>query len=162
MSNVLKYKDYYGKVEYSSEDEVLFGKVEGISDLVVFEGYSIDEVKSSFENAVDDYLTFCKEIGKEPNKSYKGSFNIRITPELHKKADIMAIKQGISLNQFILNTLEKEINGNQKQVVQQIYVVNKKEKEVPYNVSQFKDKIIKQFGKDRSFMQHEVGVLNGF
>ena len=142
MSNVLKYKDYYGKVEYSSEDEVLFGKVEGISDLVVFEGYSIDEIKSSFENAVDDYLTFCKESGKEPSKSYKGSFNVRIPPDIHKKADMMAFEQGISLNQFVTNALEIAVNRTNKNV---IYVFEQKEKSVQYAKNQDKSSIISQF-----------------
>ena len=78
MNNVLKYKGYYAVVQYSAEDEVLYGKIEGIDDLVSFESDSICGIKNEFENAVDDYIEYCKEIGKEPDKVYKGSFNVRI------------------------------------------------------------------------------------
>ncbi len=85
MNNVLKYKGYYAVVQYSAEDEVLYGKIEGIDDLVSFESDSICGIKNEFENAVDDYIEYCKEIGKEPDEVYKGSFNVRIPVESHKK-----------------------------------------------------------------------------
>lgn len=142
--NILRYKDYYGKVEYNSEDDVLYGKVEGIADLIVYEGYSIDEIKLSFQNAVDDYLKFCKEIGKNPDKSYKGSFNVRIPPEIHKKAYIMALEQGISLNQFVTNAITSAINKTPNNV---IYVLEQIEKKAPYVNKPDKNTIINQFKK---------------
>jgi len=42
MNNVLTYKGYIGSVQFSSEDNVFFGKVEGINDLIAFEGESIE------------------------------------------------------------------------------------------------------------------------
>jgi len=101
MKNLMTYKDYWGSVNYSSEDEVFYGKIEGINDLVNFEGTSVTELKKAFEEAVEDYLVFCKEIGKEPLKPYKGSFNIRIDPKLHKELSIKAMKEGKSLNAYI-------------------------------------------------------------
>ena len=56
-------------------------------DLVLYriECADIQNVEKEFHEAVDDYLEFCKEVGKEPDKEYKGSFNVRISLELHKK-----------------------------------------------------------------------------
>lgn len=107
MKNILEYKGYYAKVEYSSEDKVLFGKIEGINDLVNFESESTEGIEKEFRNAVDDYLEFCKEVGKEPDKVYKGTFNVRISPELHKKAALVALKNGDSLNKTIEKALEE-------------------------------------------------------
>lgn len=107
MKNILEYKGYYAKVEYSSEDKVLFGKIEGINDLVNFESDSTEGIEKEFREAVDDYLEFCKEVGKEPDKVYKGTFNVRITPELHKKAALIALKNGDSLNRTIEKALEE-------------------------------------------------------
>lgn len=107
MKNILEYKGYYAKVEYSSEDKVLFGKIEGINDLVNFESESTEGIEKEFRNAVDDYLEFCKEVGKEPDKVYKGTFNVRISPELHKKAALVALKNGDSLNRTIEKALEE-------------------------------------------------------
>jgi predicted HicB family RNase H-like nuclease len=99
--NMLKYKDFYGNVEYSAPDECFFGKIIGIADLVTFEGESVNNLKKAFVEAVEDYLVLCKEAGKEPQKSYKGSFNIRISPELHRAAAVIANEKGISLNSFV-------------------------------------------------------------
>ena len=73
MSNILAYRGYLSKIEYGVVDMVLHGKIEGIVDLVTFESDSADEIEKKFHKAVDDYLLFCEEVGKEPNKTYKGS-----------------------------------------------------------------------------------------
>jgi len=73
--NKLVYKGYRTKIEFSSADHVLYGKAEGINDLITFESDSADEIEKEFHNAVDDYLEFCKEVGKEPDKEYSGQPN---------------------------------------------------------------------------------------
>lgn len=110
MKDVLVYKEYIGSVHFNADDEVFFGKIEGVEDLVTFEGNSVVELKKAFEEAVDDYIGLCKEIGKKIDKSYKGSFNIRIAPEIHKKAKRLALMKGISLNQFIQKAVEEQVN----------------------------------------------------
>ena len=107
--NMLKYKDFYGSVEYSAADECFFGKIIGTADLVTFEGKSVSNLKKAFIEAVKDYLILCKEVGKEPQKSYKGSFNIRISPELHKAAAVIAGKKGVSLNTFVEKAIYDEV-----------------------------------------------------
>ena len=108
--NSLSYKNYIGTVSFSSEDEVFYGKIEHINDLITFESDNAHDLKKSFEEAVDDYIAFCKEKGIKPEKTFKGSLNIRLKPTIHKLASLAAIQQGISLNKFIEKTLEKEIN----------------------------------------------------
>ena len=107
--NMLKYKDFYGSVDYSAVDECFFGKIIGTADLVTFEGESVDNLKKAFAEAVEDYLVLCKEADKEPQKSYKGSFNIRISPELHRAAAAIAIREGISLNTFVEKAIFDEV-----------------------------------------------------
>ena len=101
MNDILQYKGYYASLHFSSEDEVFYGKILGIDDLVNFEGASVKELKKNFHEAVEDYLETCKELGKEPNKTYKGTFNVRIPTELHKAAAISAAILNISLNDFV-------------------------------------------------------------
>jgi len=109
MKDVLTYKEYMGSVHYCAEDEIFYGKLEGIDDLVSFEAKSVDALKAAFEESVEDYLDICKRNGKDAEKSYKGSFNVRIPPELHRKAKRTAVKMGISLNQFMQKALEDEL-----------------------------------------------------
>jgi predicted HicB family RNase H-like nuclease len=70
MNNYIEYKGYRGIIEYSDQDSVLYGKIIGVDDLVNFEGTSVEEIKSAFFNAVDDYLETCKELGKNPDKEF--------------------------------------------------------------------------------------------
>ena len=66
MSSILEYKGYHAKVEYSVEDEVLFGTVLGINDLITFEADSAEDIKKNFHEAMDDYLSMCDRFNKEP------------------------------------------------------------------------------------------------
>lgn len=109
MKDVLTYKDFTGYVHFSAVDEVFHGKIEGIKDLVTFEGQSVAELTKAFHEAVDDYLELCKEVGKEPEKSYKGNFNVRVPFDLHKKAVETATRLGISLNQLVQRALEDKV-----------------------------------------------------
>ena len=105
----MTYKDYIGSVHYSADDEIFFGKIEGINDSISFEGSSVAELKASFEEAVEDYIELCQLNGKEPEKTYKGSFNVRIKPELHKQAAQKALIEGKSLNQYIEDVIEEKL-----------------------------------------------------
>ena len=107
--NTLKYKGYIGSVAFSEKDKVFFGKIEGIDGLVNFEGESVKELTDAFHEAVEDYLEYCKEEGIEPHKSYSGSLNIRISPEVHSKIAILAKQAGISINAFIKSAVEKQV-----------------------------------------------------
>ncbi len=111
MKDVLQYKDFIGSVHYSAEDEVFFGKIEGISDLISFEGTCVNEIKESFQEAVNDYIEICLQTAKPLQKSYKGSFNVRVAPELHKKAVQKSLILGISLNKLVQKAIEKEVRG---------------------------------------------------
>ncbi len=106
MNDILQYKGYYASLHFSSEDEVFYGKLLGIDDLVNFEGASVKELKKAFYEAVDDYLATCKELGKEPNKTYKGTFNVRISTDLHKAAAVFASIHNISLNDFVKTAID--------------------------------------------------------
>lgn len=109
MSNTMEYKGYVGSVEFSEADGLFFGKVMGIRALLSYEGTTAQELIGDFHCAVDDYLSLCQAQGQEPEKAYKGSFNVRISPELHKKAVICAAAQQISLNSFVERALEKSV-----------------------------------------------------
>lgn len=109
MKDVLKYKDFIGTVHYSTDDDVFFGKLEGIDDLITFEGDNVDQLKKSFHEAVEDYIEICESLGKEPHKSYKGTFNVRIKPNLHKQAAYKSVELGLSLNQFVEQAINDKL-----------------------------------------------------
>jgi len=105
MSRSLKYKGYLGQIDFSTQDNLLFGKIIGISDLVSYEGETLKDLKAAFQKAVDDYILTCKQLGKEPEKVYTGSFNVRVPSNLHKEATILALENDMTLNEVIRTAL---------------------------------------------------------
>lgn len=103
----LKYKGFIGSIEANLEDNTLYGKVMGLEKgtLITYEGATLAELKEDFNSAVDDYIAFCKENNLPQHKSYSGTFNVRITPELHAKIALSAQASGMSLNAYIQKIL---------------------------------------------------------
>ena len=108
--NTMEYKGYTGNVNFSENDACFFGKVLGIKSLISYEGTNAEELISDFHNAIDDYLEMCKAENIIPEKPYKGSFNVRISPELHKKCALYALSHNITLNKFVEQSLEKALS----------------------------------------------------
>ncbi|MCH3904874.1 MAG: type II toxin-antitoxin system HicB family antitoxin [Lactobacillus sp.] len=104
---LMKYKGYRGTVEYSLEDNLLFGKVVGIKGLILYQGETLKELRQDFQTMVDDYLQSCKEQGIEPEKEYKGSFNIRIEPKLHAELEVYSAANHQSLNRTVEQAIEQ-------------------------------------------------------
>ena len=102
MKNTMEYKGYLGSVEFDEEEGLLFGRVMGIRSLISYEGESAKEL-------VDDYLELCRAEGKTPETAYKGSFNVRISPELHKQLAVYAMEHNVSLNHCVEQALEKAL-----------------------------------------------------
>lgn len=103
---ILRYKEYRGSIESSVEDECLYGKVLFVRDTILYEGNTIPELKKAFEAAVDAYLESCEAVGREPQKSYTGSFNVRIGGDRHKKLACLAHINSDSINSHICKALD--------------------------------------------------------
>lgn len=109
MSGTMKYRGYVGSVDFSEEDDVLFGKLMGIRSLVMYEGRTAKELVTDFHEAVDDYLLTCEREGVAPEVPYKGSFNVRVSPGLHERLARYAISAGRSLNSCVQEALERYV-----------------------------------------------------
>ena len=105
----MKYKGYEAVIEYDEVDRLFFGRVINTKDIISFDGKTVDELQQSFETVIDEYLEDCEREGKEPDKAFSGQFNLRISPELHRKISIEAKKQNLSLNSFVEQALEKKV-----------------------------------------------------
>ena len=114
MNNMLEYKGYYGTVELSGTDNVLFGKVIGVNSLISYEGDSVQSLRDDFQGAVDEYLEMCAENGIEPEKTYKGSFNVRVSPELHKSLALVSASRGQTLNSAVEEAIRHYVTNGAK------------------------------------------------
>ena len=106
---MMNYKGYIGSVEYDDENRVFTGTVINTRTVITFHGFSVDELEKEFHTSVDDYLQWCREDGIEPEKPYSGKFNVRFSPELHRRAALGAKRLGISLNSFMERAVEDEL-----------------------------------------------------
>lgn len=111
MKDIMKYKGYYGSVHYSDDDEVFHGKIEFVPSLVSYEGTDVKSLRLAFEEAVDDYLQLCKDEKKEPDMPFKGSFNVRIGHDLHRRAALIAKDQKTNLNKIVVDALERYLDA---------------------------------------------------
>ena len=109
MNNTIEYKGYLGSVEFSEEDGLFYGKVMGIRSLISYEGETAKELLEDFHGAVDDYLETCAADGRQPEVAYKGSYNVRVSPELHKRLVVYATAHQMSLNSYIEETLKNSV-----------------------------------------------------
>ncbi len=109
MNSMLEYNGYHATITYDADDGFFVGEVFGIADSLSFHGSSIEELKQMFVNCIDNYLAMCEQVGKEPEKEFKGSFNVRIPSLLHKQIALMAAQQKITLNQYVINALSKSV-----------------------------------------------------
>ena len=112
MNNTMEYKGYIGSVEFSEKDGIFYGKVMGIRALISYEGETAKQLVSDFHDSVDAYLELCNAKGTEPEKAYKGSFNVRVSPDIHKRAVVYATTHNTTLNSFVEHALSAALSAN--------------------------------------------------
>jgi predicted HicB family RNase H-like nuclease len=140
MSNkLLNYRDYFGSAKFSLDDGILHGKIEFINDLVTYQSDSIPALEKSFHEAVDDYIETCATLGREPQKSMSGSFNVRVGGEIHKKVAVKALQEGVSLNDYVKSALEKSVHSEEKETHHHVHYHNATDSEVHKTVSITRD-----------------------
>jgi len=103
----MTYKGYPARIEYSSEDECFIGHIVGIRDIVGFHAESVAELRTAFQESVEDYLETCAQLGKAPQKSFSGRLMLRIAPEVHAAVASAAKINGMSINQWAAHCLEQ-------------------------------------------------------
>jgi predicted HicB family RNase H-like nuclease len=108
--SVLTYKGYHGNFEYDEEADIFHGQVMNLTDVITFQGRSIDELKQALTDSVEDYLEFCADEGKAPEKPYSGRFNVRLNPEVHQRIALEAARNGVSLNSWVAKILSKSVD----------------------------------------------------
>jgi predicted HicB family RNase H-like nuclease len=100
-------KGYAAKIEYSDDDDCFVGHIAGIKDVIGFHADSVKELRRAFEEAVDDYLVTCEKVGRAPQRPYSGKLMLRVPPEIHARAAMMAEAHGMSINQWAADVLSK-------------------------------------------------------
>ena len=103
--NTMTHKGYAARIEYSDEDRCFIGHIAGINDIVGFHGDSVAQLRTAFEEAVEDYLETCEKLNRPPQKPYSGNLMLRLPPEVHAAIATAAEVSGKSINQWTTDTL---------------------------------------------------------
>lgn len=107
----MEFKGYTGSVEYSPADRVFHGRIVGITDIITFEGTSVEALEKDFRDAVDDYLDMCAQDGVEPQRPYSGRFVLRVSPEIHREASLAARSARASMNAWIVGAIQMRLDA---------------------------------------------------
>ena len=103
---MMEYKGYSAEVEIGDEGGVLHGRVINTRDVITFEGRSVDELRQAMADSIEDYLEYCRELGRAPDKPFSGRFQVRISPDLHRRVHAAAKVSGVSMNTFVVTALD--------------------------------------------------------
>src|SRR5229473_3942018 len=103
---MMKYKDYLADVQFDDETGIFHGEAINTRDAITFQGVSVKKLRKAFKDSIEDYLTFCKQRGEEPDKPFSGQFVTRIPPELHRQVNLEASISGKSLNAWVVEQLQ--------------------------------------------------------
>ena len=108
----MKHKEYAASIEYREGDGCLVGNIASIRDIVGSHGETVTELRSAFEEAVDDYLETCAKLGKEPQRSYSGRLMLRIPPAIHAAVATAAETSGKGINQLVSEILDQTVRDH--------------------------------------------------
>ena len=103
----MKFQKFQAKVTFDEEFDIFHGEVINTRDVITFQGKSVAELRESFKDSVEEYLKFCAERGRTPNKPFSGRVPLRISPEVHRAATAAASAEGKSLNAWLSETIER-------------------------------------------------------
>ena len=66
--NAMTYKGFTGYFDFIPDDDEFHGRVIGIRDVIHFSGSSVDELRQTLADSVEDYLDLCAQTGRSPEK----------------------------------------------------------------------------------------------
>ncbi|MFY9348536.1 MAG: type II toxin-antitoxin system HicB family antitoxin [Orrella sp.] len=115
-SPLLFHKGYYGSIEPSLSDGVLRGRALFINQDVTYEALTVSELQPAFEAAILQYLKSCEADKRAPERPFRGQFNVRVAPGLHKSAALRAQQEKTSLNTVVVNALQHYLSTNHNEV----------------------------------------------
>ena len=114
---MMTYKGYTASLSLDPDAGILTGTVAGIRDVIHFEARDAQGLRSAFEESVDDYLSYCEKLGREPEKYPSGKFNLRLGKALHRTAVAAASARGMTLNGWIADIVERAAKEEEEKLV---------------------------------------------
>lgn len=105
----MQYKGYTASIRFEEDTKLLAGEVIGIADSVFFEADNVESFIQAFHGAVDEYLAFCEEEGREPDRPFNGKILFRCDSGLHRAAVQAAEAKSLTLNQWLTRAISEQV-----------------------------------------------------
>ncbi len=109
--NTMTHKGYTARIELDDRDNIFVGRILGVRSIISFHGETVTKLRSEFKKAIEDYLAECAELGLKPEKPASGKLLLRVPPEVHGKALVVAQAAGKSLNQWATEVLQRAVKA---------------------------------------------------
>lgn len=103
--NTVEHRGIKGTIEFDQQSKMFIGKLIGVNGAVMYEALDAKEFETNFISAVDEYINICESNDFPIKKEFKGVFNVRTTPEIHEKLNLLAIESGTKINTLVNNAL---------------------------------------------------------
>ena len=104
---MMEYRGYRASATFDDEAGIFHGEVIGTRDVITFQGESVADLRQALADSVDEYLAFCQERGRSPDKAFSGKVPLRMPPDLHRAATEAARSEGKSLNAWLTEAVAK-------------------------------------------------------
>lgn len=118
----MNYRGYKAVIQYDERDKIFHGHLLDTYDDVYFEGSAVEELEAAFREAVDDYLTYCAETGREPTKTpdqqpinvqfVSVKLSVQVNSRVHNQANAVARRKGVSLDAFVEDALSQAVQAS--------------------------------------------------
>lgn len=112
---MMEYKGYVGCVTFDDDANIFHGEIVDTHDIITFQGKSVEEIRQAFHDSIDEYLEWCKERNKTPDKPFSGKLVVRIPPALHRSIFLSAKQEGKSLNRWIEDYLASSFSHSSEE-----------------------------------------------
>jgi len=112
----MRYKGYVGVMEVDPDADLIHGDVIGLRDVITFQGRSVSEAQQAFKDSVDDYLKWCAEDGRAPEKPFSGNIMVRLDPAIHRSLFKLAEIRSMSINSLAVEALAKLASDSESEI----------------------------------------------
>ncbi|MFM7426072.1 MAG: type II toxin-antitoxin system HicB family antitoxin [Elainella sp.] len=157
---MFRYKNYIGKPEVDTETRLIHGRLLNITDVIEFEGSTVEQAEGDFRRAVDAYLKFCEDQGKEPEKPFSGKLPFRTSPEIHRDIYIAASRADRSINAWMEEILCNAARNLNQPAVPSVEIEGEPSlAEYRFLLTRLQEKINLLQNKLEPYLKQELGIF---
>ncbi len=108
MNNIINIKGHTAVISFDPDLNQFRGEFTGLNGGADFYAGGVDALRKEGARSLKTFLAVCPERRIEPYKNFSGKFVVHVPASLHARVTEAANAAGMSLNQWVQQTLERE------------------------------------------------------